>query len=68
VPLDLDGVITGVWSDGSSNTDSVSGSLLVGKSVVSLLPGSDGLGSSVEGEPLFPVSWVVVSDSESVLV
>lgn len=29
---------------------------------------SEGLGSPVEDEPLFSVSWVVVSDSESVLV
>jgi hypothetical protein len=41
---------------------------LVRKSVVFLHERSNGSGSSVEGEPLVVVSWLVVLESESVLV
>jgi len=67
VPLDLHGVITSPWSDGGGNTNSESITLLVGNGVASSVPGSDRVGSSIEGPPLVPVSWVVVSDSKSEL-
>ena len=62
------GVVSGVLSDGSSNSDSEALTSLVGKSEVSLGPGSDGLGSPVEGPPLLVVQWVAGSDSKSELV
>jgi len=41
---------------------------LVTKAVVSLIECSDGLSSSVEGEPLLSVGWIIIFHSESVLV
>ena len=67
VPLDSLGVVTSPWSDGGSNSDSEALTLLVSNDHVSLVENSDGLSSSVEGEPLFVLGWVVVSDSKSVL-
>ena len=60
--------MSSVLSDGSSDSDSESLSSLVGDGVVSLGPGSDGLGSPVEGPPLLVVQWVAGSDSKSELV
>ena len=57
-----------VWLDVSSNTNSPVLSSLVRDSITSSSPGSNGLGSSVEGPPLLVVRWVVVLDSESELV
>ena len=62
------GVVTSVLSDGSGNVDSESLSSLVSDDKVSSGPGSDGLGSPVEGPPLLVVQWVVGSDSQSELV
>jgi hypothetical protein len=62
------GVVSSVLSDGSSDSNSELVSSLVGNSVVSSGPGSDGLGSPVEGPPLSVVQWVVGSDSKSELV
>jgi hypothetical protein len=56
------------WSHNSSDSDSESLSVLVGNGVTLVGEGSDGSSSSVEDEPLSVVLWVVVSDSESVLV
>lgn len=56
------------WSDDGGNTNSEFVSVLVGDGVTSVGPGSDGSGSLVEDEPLSVVLWLVVSDSESVLV
>ena len=41
---------------------------LVGDGVVSSPHGSDGVRSSVEGEPLLVLPWGIISDSESILV
>jgi len=60
--------LTFPWSDSSGNADSETVSLLVGDGVSSVGPGSNGSGSFVEDEPLSVVLWLVVSDSESVLV
>jgi len=68
VPSDSLVVLALPLSDGSSNTNSELVSSLVGDDEVSSSPSSDGLGSGIEGPPLLVVSWVVVSDSESVLV
>lgn len=57
-----------VSSDSSSNTDSITGSSLVSKNVASSSPGSESLGSRIEGPPLLVVLWVVISDSQSVLM
>ena len=57
------------WSDnGVSTSNESSGANLSGDGEVSLVLGSDGLGSSVEDEPLLPFPWGVVPDSELVLV
>jgi len=57
------------WSDnGVSTSDESSGSDLSGDGVVSSVLDSDGLGSSVEDEPLLPFPWSVVPDGELVLV
>jgi len=55
-------------SQNSGVVDSELNSSLVSESEVSSGPGSDGLGSRVVDEPLELVSWMVVSDSSSVLV
>lgn len=68
VPRNSLEVLVSVWSSSSGNTNSETLSLLVGNDVVSSGPGSDGLGSPVESEPLFVVLWVVVSNSESILM
>ena len=68
VPLDSLSVVSSPWSHGGGNSDSEASSLLVGNHEASLVEGSDGLSSSVEGEPLLVLGWVVVSDSESELV
>jgi len=68
VPSDSLEVLVSVWSDGSGNANSELVTLLVSNDVVSSSPGSDGLGSRVEGVPLLVVSRVVVSDSQSELV
>ena len=68
-PSDLNGVVLGShWSDDGGNSNSESGSLLVSKDMGSLGPGSDGVGSSPESEPLLVILWFVSSDSESELV
>ena len=56
------------WSNSSGNSDSESLSLLVRDGVSLVGPGSNGSSSSVEDEPLSVVLWLVVSDSESILV
>lgn len=56
------------WSNDSSDSDSESLSLLVRDGITLVGVGSDGSGSSVEDEPLSVVLWLVVSDSESILV
>ena len=56
------------WSNDSSDSDSESLSLLVRDGVSLVGESSDGSGSSVEDEPLSVVLWLVVSDSQSVLV
>ena len=56
------------WSHGSVLTRSELVVDSVGESIVSLLPGSDRVGSSIKDEPLTSISWMVVSDSEVVLV
>jgi len=61
-------VLVSVLSDGSSDTNSESISSLVSDDIVSSGPGSDSLGSIIEGPPLSLLVWVVVSDSKSVLV
>jgi hypothetical protein len=68
VPSDSVLVKTLVWSGSSSNSNSEVCTELVTNAVSSSSPGSDGLGSSVEGPPLLVVGWVVVLDSESELV
>lgn len=68
VPLDLLGVGSSVWSDNSSNVDLEALASLVGNSVLSLGEGSDGLSSGIEDPPLLVVVWIVVLDSESILV
>lgn len=68
IPSDLILVDSGVWSDGNSDIDSESSSELVCNAVVSLLEGSDSLGSCVEDEPLVDIIWVVPVNSDSVLV
>jgi hypothetical protein len=67
-PEGSDGVVVLVLShsSGTSNVELVSS--LVGNSKVSSGPGSDSLGSPVEGPPLSVVEWVVSSDSKSELV
>jgi hypothetical protein len=55
-------------SQNSGVVDSELNSSLISESEVSSGPGSDGLGSRVVDEPLELVSWMVVSDSSSVLV
>jgi hypothetical protein len=61
---------SGVLGDDGGDTDSPVCSSLVHDAVGSLAPWSDGVGSAIEGPPLlsFGIIWVVVSDSESVLV
>jgi len=57
------------WSDDSvSSSNKSSGSSLSGDGVVSSVLDSDGLGSSVEDEPLLPFPWSVVPDGKLVLV
>ena len=52
-PSDLNGVVVGShWSDSGGNSNSESLSKLVSENVGSLGPGSDGVGSLVESEPL----------------
>lgn len=68
VPLDSLGVVTREWSESGSDIDLEALTSLVGKSVLSLVESSDGLGSLIEGEPLLLVIWVEVLDSESILV
>lgn len=68
MPLDLLGVMTGVWSNHSSDVDVESLASLVCKCVASSAIGSDGLSSSVESEPLLLIIWVKVLNSESELV
>ena len=60
-PSDSVLVKTLVWSGSSSNSDSEVLTKLVSNAVSSLRPGSDGLGSSVEGPPLFDgsLSWIL---------
>lgn len=67
VPSDFIGVISLECSDDSSNSNSETLSSLVGESEVSLGGSSDRVSSLVKNEPLLIVSWVVVSNSESVL-
>lgn len=55
-------------SDYCSNINSEALSSLVGESIVSSSPGSDGSGSGIESPPLSVVLWTVVSDSKSELV
>ena len=45
-------VLVGPWSDDSGVSNSVGVSVLVGDSIVSSLPASDGSGSGIEDEPL----------------
>lgn len=56
------------WSHDSSNIDSESVTILVGKGSSSVSSSSDSMGSPVENEPLSIIPWSVVSDSESILV
>ena len=55
-------------SHDSSNSDSVFVSLLIRDYKSSVISRSDGSGSLVEDEPLLDALWVVVSNSESVLI
>ena len=68
VPSDLLSSQSSVWLDVGSNSNSELVSSLVGDGIVSLGPGSDGVGSGVEEEPLLHVHWIVSLDSESELV
>jgi len=55
-------------SDDSSSVDVELLTILVGNDEGSSSQGSDGLGSSIEDEPLLLVVWVVPVHSKSVLV
>ena len=68
VPSDSLVVRVSVNSDGSSNINSEFISILVGNNEVSSSPSSNGLGSVIECPPLLSVLWIVVSNSESVLM
>jgi len=68
VPSDSLEVLVGVLSDSGSDSNSELVTSLVGDDVASSSPSSDSLGSRIEGPPLLVVLWVVISDSESVLV
>lgn len=67
-PSDSISVISLETSHHSSDTNVEVLAKLVGKSEVSLTPGSDGVSSAIEDKPLFVITWEVVSDSESELV
>jgi len=65
----LEMLISVVSSDGNVSVVSPALSIdLSGDDLVSVSHSSDGLGSPVEGPPLSVVTWVVVLDSQSVLV
>lgn len=68
VPSDLVVVSSLVWSHSHVVASSELRLNLVSESVVSSSPWSQGLSSGIEGPPLSSVTWVVVLDSDSVLV
>jgi len=68
VPSDSIVVSSSVLSGINSNIGSECSTDLVTDTIVSLVVGSDGLSSQVEGPPLFSVGWIVVLDSDSVLM
>jgi len=69
-PSDVLKRFSSVWSNNSSVVivEPVASSLLDGNCLVSISSSSDGSSSPVEDEPLSVVSWVGISDSESVLM
>lgn len=64
VPLDFVGVVTNVLSHGGILTWSETISLSWGDALGSLVEGSDGVRSGIEGPPLVFVVWVVVLNSQ----
>lgn len=68
VPSDSVVVSALVWSHVNSDICSEVVTDLVSNAVSSSVVLSDGLGSSVEGEPLLSVGWIVILDSDSILV